>query len=201
MILPIGHLALAESCRQMAEWQRTFGADAPAMISVNMSTRQFVDADLAAQVEAVLRDVNLDARNLSLEITESAFIGDADAARATVNRLRAIGVEWSIDDFGTGYSSLSHLHRLHFDTLKIDRSFVARMGIEEGGTEMVRAIIALAHSLGMEVVAEGVETEDQFVALRRLGCQYAQGFFLSRPVGVVDAERLIASQPWAVSAA
>jgi len=201
LILPIGHLALAESCRQMAEWQRTFGADAPAMISVNMSTRQFVDADLAAQVEAVLRDVNLDARNLSLEITESAFIGDADAARATVNRLRAIGVEWSIDDFGTGYSSLSHLHRLHFDTLKIDRSFVARMGIEEGGTEMVRAIIALAHSLGMEVVAEGVETEDQFVALRRLGCQYAQGFFLSRPVGVVDAERLIASQPWAVSAA
>jgi len=145
--------------------------------------------------------VGLDARNLSLEITESAFIGDADAARATVNRLRAIGVEWSIDDFGTGYSSLSHLHRLHFDTLKIDRSFVARMGIEEGGMEMVRAIIALAHSLGMDVVAEGVETEDQFVALRRLGCQYAQGFFLSRPVGVVDAERLIASQPWSVSAA
>ena len=116
-----------------------------------------------------------------------------------MNRLRAIGIEWSIDDFGTGYSSLSHLHRLHLDTLKIDRSFVSRMGVEEGGTEMVRAIIALAHNLGMDVVAEGVETEAQFVALRRLGCQYAQGFFLSRPVDVVDADRLIAAQPWSVT--
>jgi diguanylate cyclase (GGDEF)-like protein/PAS domain S-box-containing protein len=201
MILPIGHLALAASCRQMAGWQRTFGADAPAAICVNMSSRQFVDAGLAARVEAVLREAGLEARRLSLEITESAFIGDLETARATVNRLRAIGVEWSIDDFGTGYSSLSHLHRLHFDTLKIDRSFVARIGIEEGGSEMVRAIIALAHSLGMDVVAEGVETEEQLVALRRLGCQYAQGFFLSRPVGADEAEALIASQPWSVFAA
>jgi diguanylate cyclase (GGDEF)-like protein/PAS domain S-box-containing protein len=201
MILPIGHLALAESCRQMAEWQRTFGAAAPAAICVNMSSRQFVDAGFALRVEEVLRDAGLDAPRLSLEITESAFIGDVETARATVNRLRAIGVEWSIDDFGTGYSSLSHLHRLHFDTLKIDRSFVARIGAEEGGLEMVRAIIALAHSLGMDVVAEGVETEEQLVALRRLGCQYAQGFFLSRPVGVVEAEGLIASKPWSASAA
>jgi len=201
LIVPIGHLALAESCRQMAEWRRRFGAGAPEMICVNMSSRQFVDATLAGRVEAVLREVGLDAENLALEITESAFIDDVETARATVNRLRAIGVEWSIDDFGTGYSSLSHLHRLHFDTLKIDRSFVARMATEEGGMEMVRAIIALAHSLGMEVVAEGVETEEQLVALRRLGCQYAQGFFLARPVGVVEAERLISSQPWAVSAA
>jgi diguanylate cyclase (GGDEF)-like protein/PAS domain S-box-containing protein len=201
MILPIGHLALAESCRQMAEWQRTFGAAAPAAICVNMSSRQFVDAGFALRVEEGLRDAGLDAQRLSLEITESAFIGDVETARATVNRLRAIGVEWSIDDFGTGYSSLSHLHRLHFDTLKIDRSFVARMGTEEGGLEMVRAIIALAHSLGMDVVAEGVETEEQLVALRRLGCQYAQGFFLSRPVGVVEAEGLIAAKPWSAFAA
>jgi diguanylate cyclase (GGDEF)-like protein/PAS domain S-box-containing protein len=201
MIVPIGHLALAESCRQMAEWQRMFGAAAPATICVNMSSRQFVDAGLAASVEAVLHEAGLDARALSLEITESAFIGDAETARAAVDRLRAIGVEWSIDDFGTGYSSLSHLHRLHFDTLKIDRSFVARMGAEEGGSEMVRAIIALAHSLGMDVVAEGVETEEQLVALRRLGCQYAQGFFLSRPVPAGEAERLITSRPWSISAA
>ena len=201
MIVPIGHLALAESCRQMAEWRRTFGAAAPDVICVNVSSRQFVDAGLAGRVEAVLRDAGLDARNLSLEITESAFVHDVETARATVNRLRAVGVEWSIDDFGTGYSSLSHLHRLHFDTLKIDRSFVARMGTEEGGMEMVRAIIALAHGLGMDVVAEGVETGEQLTALRRLGCQYAQGFFLARPVGVVEAERLIASQPWSVSAA
>ena len=198
MIVPIGHLVLVESCRQMAAWQQRFGAAAPDVICVNMSTRQFLDADVADRVEAVLRDTGLKATSLALEITESAFMSDIEAARATVNRLRAIGVAWSIDDFGTGYSSLSHLHRLHFDTLKIDRSFVGRMGAEEGGWEMVRAIIALAHSLGIDVVAEGVETEAQFLGLHSLGCQYAQGFFLSRPVDVVDADRLIASQPWSV---
>jgi diguanylate cyclase (GGDEF)-like protein/PAS domain S-box-containing protein len=199
MIVAIGQLALTESCRQMARWRQRFGAAAPDAICVNISSRQFADADLASRVEGVLRDTGLNADSLALEVTESAFIGDIEAARAIVNRLRAIGVEWSIDDFGTGYSSLSHLHRLHLDALKIDRSFVARMGVEDGGVEMVRAIIALAHSLGMEVVAEGVETEAQWLRLRRLGCQYAQGFFLSRPVDAAEADRLIASQPWSVA--
>ena len=118
-----------------------------------------------------------------------------------MNRLQSIGVEWSIDDFGTGYSSLSHLHQLHVNTVKIDRSFVSRIGVDDGGAEMVRAIVALAHNLSMDVVAEGVETEEQFVHLRALGCEYTQGFHFSKPVDARAADRLIASQPWCMTAA
>ena len=134
--------------------------------------------------------------SLKLEITESAFISDVRAAEATLKRLQSIGVEWSIDDFGTGYSSLSYLHRLQADTVKVDRSFVSRIGVEGNGSEMVRAIVALAHNLGMDVVAEGVETAEQLSQLQTLGCEYAQGFYFSRPVDVAAADRLIASQPW-----
>jgi len=196
MIVQIGRLTLAESCRQMVIWQRRFGAGAPAVICVNVSCRQFVDADLASEVEAILRETGLHASNLKLEITESAFIGDVQAAQVTLSRLQSIGVEWSIDDFGTGYSSLNHLHQLHVDTVKIDRSFVGRIGVDAGGSEMVRAIVALAHSLSMDVVAEGVETEEQFVHLGAVGCEFTQGFHFSKPVDALAADRLIASQPW-----
>ena len=107
-----------------------------------------------------------------------------------------MGVEWSIDDFGTGYSSLSYLHRLQANTVKVDRSFISRMGIDAKGSEMVRAIVALAHNLGMDVVAEGVETIEQMVALQTLGCDHAQGFYFSRPVNIAECDGLIATQPW-----
>ena len=107
-----------------------------------------------------------------------------------------MGVEWSLDDFGTGYSSLSYLQRLHVDTVKIDRSFVSRMGLERNGSEMVGAIVVLAHNLGMDVVAEGVETIEQVAQLQSLGCEYAQGFYFARAVDPATAEGLIASQPW-----
>ena len=110
--------------------------------------------------------------------------------------LQSMGVEWSIDDFGTGYSSLSYLHRLQANTVKVDRSFVSRMGVDAKGSEMVRAIVALALNLGMDVVAEGVENVEQMVALQTLGCAHAQGFYFSRPVDLLAADRLIASQPW-----
>ena len=196
MIVQIGRLTLVESCRQMVAWQRQFGAAAPDVMCVNVSSRQFVDVDLASEVEAILRETGLPPSNLKLEITESAFIGDVQAAQVILKRLQSIGVEWSIDDFGTGYSSLSHLHQLKVDTVKIDRSFVSRIGIDEGGSEMVRAIVALAHNLSMDVVAEGVETEAQYVHLRALGCEYTQGFHFSRPVDALAADRLIALQPW-----
>ncbi len=196
MIVPIGRLTLVESCRQMVAWQRQFGAAAPGVMCVNVSSRQFVDVDLASEVEAILRETGLPPSNLKLEITESAFIGDVQAAQVILKRLQLIGVQWSIDDFGTGYSSLSHLHQLKVDTVKIDRSFVSRIGIDEGGSEMVRAIVALAHNLSMDVVAEGVETEAQYVHLRALGCEYTQGFHFSRPVDAPAADRLIARQPW-----
>ena len=142
----------------------------------------------------MLAATGVPASSLKLEVTESAFIGDLDAARATVAKLQALGIEWSLDDFGTGYSSLSYLHRLHIDTVKVDCSFVQRMSEGDDGLEMVRAIVSLGHNLGMNVVAEGVETETQLVALRSLGCEYRQGFLFSRPVEAAAASLLIASQ-------
>ena len=196
MIFQIGRLTLTESCRQMAAWQRRFGAAAPASVCVNVSSRQFADADLAAQIEAILQQTGLSPSRLKLEITESAFLGDVTGAQLTLRRLQSMGVEWSLDDFGTGYSSLSYLQRLHVDTVKIDRSFVSRIGLERNGSEMVGAIVALAHNLGMDVVAEGVETIEQVSQLHSLGCEYAQGFYFSRAVDAATADSLIASQPW-----
>jgi diguanylate cyclase (GGDEF)-like protein/PAS domain S-box-containing protein len=196
MILPLGRLMLEASCQQMVAWQRQFGAAAPAVVCVNVSSRQFADVELGSYIEAILRDTGLEPSQLKLEITESAFLGDIQAAQFTLRRVQAMGIEWSLDDFGTGYSSLSHLHRLKVDTVKIDRSFICRIGAEDKGSEMVRAIVALAHNLEMDVVAEGVETMEQLEHLRTLGCEYAQGFYFSKPVTAVDAGRLIAAQPW-----
>jgi diguanylate cyclase (GGDEF)-like protein/PAS domain S-box-containing protein len=195
MIVLIGRQVLSQSCRQMASWQRRFGPAAPRVMCVNVSSKQFADADLTGQVEAVLAESGLPPSSLKLEITESAFLGDIRAAQVTLRRLRSIGVAWSLDDFGTGYSSLSYLHRLHVDTVKVDRSFVSRIGVDDG-SEMVRAIAAIAHSMGMDVVAEGVETVEQLEGLRAIGCEYAQGFYFSRPVDVTAATELIVSAPW-----
>jgi EAL domain-containing protein (putative c-di-GMP-specific phosphodiesterase class I) len=161
-----------------------------------VSGRQRAHVDLASDIEAVLRETGLDASSLKLEITESAYIGDVSAAETTLRRMQSIGIEWSIDDFGTGYSSLSYLHRLRADTIKVDRSFVSRIGAEDNGSEMVCTIVALAQNLGMDVVAEGVETAEQLSQLEALGCEYVQGFYFSRPVDVAAADGLIASQPW-----
>jgi diguanylate cyclase (GGDEF)-like protein/PAS domain S-box-containing protein len=196
MIFQIGLTTLTESCRQMASWQRRFGAAAPACVCVNVSSRQFADAELAAQIESILKQTGLSPSRLKLEITESAFLGDLPGAQITLRRLQSMGVEWSLDDFGTGYSSLSYLQRLHVDTVKIDRSFVSRMGLERNGSEMVGAIVVLAHNLGMDVVAEGVETIEQVTQLQTLGCEYAQGFYFARAVDAATADGLIASQPW-----
>jgi diguanylate cyclase (GGDEF)-like protein/PAS domain S-box-containing protein len=196
MIGQIGQLVLVESCRQMVDWQRRFGTDAPSVICVNVSGRQLAHVDLASDIEAVLRETGLDASSLKLEITESAYIGDVRAAETTLRRMQSIGIEWSIDDFGTGYSSLSYLHRLQADTVKVDRSFVGRIGAEDNGSEMVSTIVALARNLGMDVVAEGVETAEQLSQLEALGCEYVQGFYFSKPVDVAAADGLIASQPW-----
>jgi diguanylate cyclase (GGDEF)-like protein/PAS domain S-box-containing protein len=196
MIRQLGKLVLERSCRQMAAWQTQFGGLAPGFICVNVSAGQFGDHDLAAEVETILHETGLEPSKLKLEITESAFLGDVSRAEATLASLQSMGVEWSIDDFGTGYSSLSYLHRLHANTVKIDRSFVSRMGADTKGSEMVRAIIALALNLGMDVVAEGVETIEQVAELQTLGCDRAQGFYFSRAVDLTEAHRLISSQPW-----
>jgi len=195
MIVLIGRQVLAQSCRQMAAWQKRFGRAATGVICVNVSSKQFGDADLTSEIQNVLEESGLPPSSLKLEITESAFLGDIRRAQATLRRLQMLGVAWSLDDFGTGYSSLSYLHRLQVDTVKVDRSFVSRIGRDDGA-EMVRAIAAIAHNLGMNVVAEGVETAEQLEWLRAIGCEYAQGFYFSRPVDFATATGLIASSPW-----
>ena len=196
LIHEIGRLTLTESCRQMSRWKQQFGDGAPRVVCVNMSSRQFADPDLLAEIGAILQHTALAPSSLKLEITESAFIHDIHAAQDTLERSQQLGIEWSLDDFGTGFSSLSHLHRLQVDTVKVDRSFVSRLEDDPRGLEMVQAIVTLAHNLGMDVVAEGVETPEQAAHLLALGCEYAQGFYFSKAVDAAEASRLIAAQPW-----
>ena len=196
MIVDIDRLALGESCRQMASWIAAFGGAAPQVMCANVSSRQLANSALMTEIAASLLATGLTAGQLKLEITESSLIGDVPAAQVVLNKARTMGVGWSLDDFGTGYSSLSFLQRLHVDTVKVDRSFVSDLGGDGNGSEMVRAIIGLAHTLGMDVVAEGVETAQQADELRALGCEYAQGFFFSQAVDTTTAGRLIESQPW-----
>jgi diguanylate cyclase (GGDEF)-like protein len=190
-ILPIGQWALQEACRQMRRWQRRFPSDPPLFISVNLSGKQFTQADLIGQVKDILDETKLDPRSLKLEITESVVMENIDTATEMLKQLRALGVQLSIDDFGTGYSSLSYLHRFPIDTLKVDRSFVMRMVDNNENIEIVRTILMLAQNLGMDVVAEGVETKEQLALLRKLGCENGQGYFFSRPVSVAGAEKII----------
>jgi predicted signal transduction protein with EAL and GGDEF domain len=191
-VVAIGQWALREACRRMQQWQQRFPADPPIFISVNLSIRQFNEPRLIEQVEGILVETGLDPRSLKLEITESAVMDNIDAATEMLEQLRALGVQLSIDDFGTGYSSLSYLHRFPINTLKVDRSFVMRMADNNENSEIVRTILMLAQNLGMDVVAEGVETREQLALLRKLGCEYGQGFLFSKPVDADGAEQIIA---------
>ena len=162
---------------------------------MNLSARQFSQADLARFVEDTLGECRVDPRRFRLEITESVLLEHAGASGATLERLRALGVELSMDDFGTGYSSLGYLHRLHIDALKVDRSFVTRMHEDTRSAQLVHAIVALAKNLGVKVVAEGVETREQLAALRGLECDFGQGYLFAEPLDETAAESLLARDP------
>ena len=190
-IIQLGEWALFEACRQMHEWQEKFPQASPFFMSVNLSAKQFNHMMLIAQVDDVLRRTGLNPRQLKLEITEGAVMDNIDAATEMLRQLRDLGVQLAIDDFGTGYSSLSYLHRFPIDTLKIDRSFVMRMANNTENIEIVRTIVMLAQVLGMDVVAEGVETKEQLKILRDLRCEYGQGYYFSRPSSSSDAEKII----------
>jgi diguanylate cyclase (GGDEF)-like protein/PAS domain S-box-containing protein len=190
-ILSIGQWALHEACRQMRRWQKRYPSEPALSISVNLSGRQFAQPHLIEQVRTILEDTKLDPRSLKLEITESVVMDNIDTATEMLRQLRLLGVQLSIDNFGTGYSSLSYLHRFPIDTLKIDRSFVTQMVDNNENIEIVRTIVMLAQNLGMDVVAEGVETKEQLALLRKLGCENGQGYFFSRPVSVGGAEKII----------
>lgn len=191
LILPIGKWVIRESCRQMREWQKQFAAAHSMIINVNLSARQLESKDLVEQIAVILQETGLNPNCLKLEITESAIMNNAEEAVATVVALREMGVRVSIDDFGTGYSSLSYLHRFPINTLKIDRSFVSRIGNADEHAEIIRTIIALAFNLGIDVVAEGVENIEQLDFLRRMNCNFGQGFYYSRPVNGLSASEMI----------
>ena len=193
LVVELGEWMLAEACRQARDWQRRHPLWSKLGISVNVSGRQISQAGLAAEVERVLGATGLDPACLTLEITESALMHNLTAGAGVVQRLHAMSVGLHLDDFGTGYSSLAYLHSFPVQALKVDRSFVNRMDREPHEAAIVKAIVSLAHDLGMEVVAEGVETSAQVAALRALRCARGQGFLFSAPLPADQAERLLAS--------
>ncbi len=194
-ILSIGKWVLYEACRQLRVWQQSHASHQFLRIAVNVSARQFTQGDLLDQVREAIEITCIQPSNLTLEITESTLMHNVVTAKSICRTLKSLGVRIGIDDFGTGYSSFSHLHSFPFDTLKIDRSFVSHMEHDAQKREIVRTTVALAHNLGLDVVAEGVETREQMVLLRDLGCEYGQGFHFSRPLNSVAAGELIAATP------
>ena len=191
LIVPIGSWVIGEACRQLRAWHVELPWTAGLSVHVNLSGKQFIQSDLADEIAAVLRETELPASNLSLEITESAIIENPTAVVAILEQLKALGVQISIDDFGTGHSSLSYLHRFPINSLKIDRSFVSSMSSEQSG--IVSAIIGLAHALQLEVIAEGVETAPHLAQLTELGCEYGQGYLFAKPLDASRARMLLAT--------
>ncbi|MGA2792847.1 MAG: EAL domain-containing protein [Roseiarcus sp.] len=197
IIVPLGRWVLGEACRQARAWKRP-GRARPLTMSINLSPRQFAERDLVHGVETVLRETGVDPALIRLEITESCTMGDPERAAQVMSQLKSLGVALSIDDFGTGYSSLAYLHRFPLDSLKIDRSFVAGLLDKAESRQIITTIMALAEGLGMEVVAEGIETNEQAVELRRLGCNFGQGYLFSKPLASSAAAALLeAIQPLA----
>lgn len=181
-IVEIGYWILETACQQMKQWQQQLAGYSKLTISVNLSARQFNQPNLVEKIAAILNKIGFDPRYLKLEITESVLLGNPEQVSAVLTQLKGMGIRLAIDDFGTGYSSLSYLHRYPVDTLKIDRSFVDRIDNDGEKLELVRTIITLAWNLGMDVVAEGVETNMQLAQLRALQCESVQGYYFSRPL-------------------
>jgi diguanylate cyclase (GGDEF)-like protein/PAS domain S-box-containing protein len=181
LIVPMGRWILAEACRQLAEWRRA-GAPDDLRVSVNVSNRQFWHGGLLEDVQGLLKAAHLEPRHIVLEITETVVMHNADLAERMLMELHDSGFALHIDDFGTGYSSLQALHRFPIEALKVDRSFVWGLGTDPRSTELVRTIAMMARNLGVDVIAEGIETADQRRRVERLGCAYGQGYLFSRPV-------------------
>jgi PAS domain S-box-containing protein len=182
IILSINRQLLPEACKQLLSWQQQFPSNPPLSLSVNISPKQFTQADLPAQIGQLLQQSGMHPGCVDLEITETIAMADAEKSAGMLSGLKALGVGLDIDDFGTGYSSLSRLQSFRVDTLKIDRIFVSRMDTDHETFEIVRVIVMLAHSLGLKLVAEGVETQAQLDLLKGLGCERAQGYLFSKPV-------------------
>jgi diguanylate cyclase (GGDEF)-like protein/PAS domain S-box-containing protein len=197
MIRELGWWSLREACRQTCIWNadRSSSNSSPLTISVNLSVKQLLQPSLASAIGNLLRDEGLAPSCLKLEITESAVMQDPAAAAEVLLQIKSLGVQLSIDDFGTGYSSLSYLHRFPLDTLKIDRSFTAELDHEGDSMEIVRTILPMAKGLRLDVIAEGVENGEQLAILSKLQCEFAQGYYFSKPLTAVDAAALLDTDP------
>lgn len=198
LIRELGWWNLREACRQMSEWRSRYPSRANLTISVNLSPKQFLEPTLIQDIKDLLPELGLPPTALRLELTESTVMGDPQATVEMLEQMKAIGISLAIDDFGTGYSSLSYLHRFPLDTLKIDRSFIS--GIVDAkdlsdSAEIARTILPMASNLQLEVVAEGIETSEQFAMLKALRCKYGQGFYFSKPVPAAEAGSLLAEPP------
>lgn len=195
LIIPIDRWILSEACQQLKVWQKTFPTDPALTMNVNLSGKHFAESDLIDHIKQVLDEKSLDPETLKLEITESVVMENVEEAHSILKQLKNLKVKLNVDDFGTGHSSLAALHRFPFDTLKIDRAFVQVMQGKAENEEIVKTIISLGKNLGMTVVAEGIETQEQFVRLRSLGCDYGQGFLFSPGIEADDASNLLTQDP------
>ncbi|CAN5202351.1 hypothetical protein BH23CHL1_BH23CHL1_18700 [soil metagenome] len=186
LIEPIGQWVLEEACRQGQIWEKQRPGAPPLSLNVNLSVRQFQQPNLVTDIARVLKQTKIAPRQLTLEITESVALADAEGAVATMKELKGLGLQLAIDDFGTGYSALSYLKRFPVDTLKIDRSFIEGLNYDHGDVAIVRAVIAFAKTMNLSVTAEGVETPDQLRHLKALGCDRGQGYYFATPLPSVE---------------
>lgn len=197
LIIPLGMVVLRQACEHLSQWQQQYPSLQNLRVSVNLSVRQFAQPDLVACIQQTLANTGLQPENLKLEITESAIMDNVASAALILEQLRSHNIQLAIDDFGTGYSSLSYLTQFPVDTLKIDRAFVNQLDQEPKHANIFQAIVTLAHTLGMDIVAEGIETKTQLNQLQTFGCQWGQGYFFSKPVDSITMEKLLAQPDWA----
>jgi EAL domain-containing protein (putative c-di-GMP-specific phosphodiesterase class I) len=193
LVIPMGEQVLREACLRAKEWQEAHPRTPPLVMSVNLSARQLSRPDLAETVEGIVKETGLEGSCLTLDVTETIYVRTLAGNTETLDRLRDLGARISIDDFGVGYSSLAYLKRLPADAIKIDRSFVRGLGVDVEDTAIVHMIIELAHTLGLEVIAEGVESEGQATLLREMGCDMAQGYHFSKPLPPEEIPALLSS--------
>ncbi len=194
LILAINRMLMLEACEQLRSWQSQFVCEPPLTMSMNIAPKQFAQLELVDEIRAVLLKTGVAPGTIRLEIMETIAMENPESALLVLSELKALGVRLSIDDFGTGYSSLSRLPKFPVDTLKIDRVFISDMNTNHESHEIVRLIIMLAHSLELEIVAEGTEYAEQIKQLQQLGCEMAQGYFFSPPVGERGAHELLLEQ-------
>ncbi|ACB50487.1 putative diguanylate cyclase/phosphodiesterase [Crocosphaera subtropica ATCC 51142] len=191
LIIPIGKIVLEKVCYQLQTWKKNHPHTTVLKVAVNLSSQQFNNPDLVEEIDEILEKTGLNSNNLKIEITETSLIEHSLETIKLLKELKQRNLEICLDDFGTGYSSLSYLHRFPVDTLKIDRSFVNCIGQPDENLEIIQSIIPLAHNLGMTVVAEGIETEEQLIYLQQLHCDFGQGYFFNRPLPPTEAEKLL----------